>query len=69
MIPAADLKILEEIENRLDLRSALAALEANRNEKTVLGGAEEEAWAHGPSSAGSAQTLAVCPAKALDRYS
>ena len=35
MIPAADLKILEEIENQLDLRSALAALRANGNEKTV----------------------------------
>lgn len=35
MIPAADLEILEEIENRLDLRSALAALKANGNEKTV----------------------------------
>jgi hypothetical protein len=35
MIPAADLKILEEIENRLDLRSALAALKVNRNERTV----------------------------------
>ena len=35
MIPAADLKILDEIENQLDLRSALAALKANGNEKTV----------------------------------
>ncbi len=35
MIPAADLRILEEIENRVDLRSALAALKANGNEKTV----------------------------------
>lgn len=35
MIPAADLKILEEIEDRLDLRSALAVLKANGNEKTV----------------------------------
>ncbi len=35
MIPAADLKILEEIEDRLDLRSAIDALRANGNEKTV----------------------------------
>lgn len=35
MIPAADLKILEAIENRLDLRAALVALEANGNEDTV----------------------------------
>ena len=35
MIPAADLKILEEIEDRLDLRSAIDALKANGNEKTV----------------------------------
>lgn len=35
MIPAADLKVLEEMENRLDLLSALKALKANENEKTV----------------------------------